>query len=253
MQLMLKNGIFIATLMLSGCATTQNSDTESDNNDPFESLNRVTYSFNSAIDKAVLRPIAKGYDTVAPEPVKIGVSNFYSNLEEVPTVVNDILQGKIYDAFSDLGRFIINTTLGLAGLIDVASDLGFEKHDEDFAQTLGAWGFESGPYLMLPIFGPSSIRGLVRMPVDSYSSLTQDVDHISTRNSIYFMEIVDLRYRLLALDEQLEDALDEYSFVRDAYRMRREYLVYDGDPPEEDDFYDEDCEDDEDCDDEFID
>jgi len=237
--------------MLAGCATTSNDTTDPE--DPFESFNRASYSFNSAVDKAILKPVAKGYDAVTPEPMKIGISNFFSNLDELRTILNDILQGKISDAFSDAGRFLINTTLGLAGFIDVASDLGFEEHDEDFGQTLGAWGFDSGAYLVLPFLGPSTIRDVISQPVDSYSSANRYIDHIPTRNTLYFMDLVDLRYRLLAIDSQLEDALDEYTFVRDAFLMRRQYLVYDGNPPEEDDFYDDDCEDDDECEEEIID
>jgi len=238
-------------ILLSGCATTSN--TETDPEDPFESFNRASYGFNSAIDKAILKPVAKGYDAVTPKPVKTGISNFFSNLDEIPTILNDILQGKFADAFSDTGRFLINTTLGLAGFIDVATDLGLEEHDEDFGQTLGAWGIESGPYLVLPFLGPSTIRDVVGQPVDSYSSPKKYIDHVPTRNTVYFIDLIDLRYRLLAIDSQLEDALDEYTFVRDAFLMRRQYQVYDGDPPEEDDFYDDECEDDDSCDDEIID
>ncbi len=232
-------------LIFSGCATT--SDIK-DPTDPYESFNRTSYQFNKAIDDVALRPLAKGYDAVFPGPMKVGISNFFSNLEEVPTTVNSVLQGKFADALSDLGRFIINTTLGLAGFMDVATDLGLEKHDEDFGQTLGVWGVSSGPYLVLPFLGPSTMRDVVGKPLDSTYSLQNDIDHIPTKNSIYFMELIDLRYRLLALDSQLEDAIDEYSFVRDAFMMRLEYKVYDGNPPEDEDFYDD--FDDEDCDEE---
>ena len=240
--------------LLSGCASIPAD--EADPADPYESFNRASYNFNSAIDKVILKPIAKGYDAIAPKPIKVGISNFFANIDEIPTILNGLLQGKFLDSLSDTGRFIINTTLGLAGFIDVASDLGLEEHDEDFGQTLGAWGFESGAYIVLPLFGPSTVRDAIGQPIDGLYSLTQNVDHIPTKNSIYFMDLLDLRYRLLALDSQLEDAIDEYSFVRDAFMMRREYQVYDGNPPEDEDFYDdfEDCEeDDDDCEDEILD
>ncbi|MFT5519721.1 MAG: phospholipid-binding lipoprotein MlaA [Enterobacterales bacterium] len=242
----------ILVLILSGCASS--TDNYDDPNDPYEAFNRASYSFNKAIDSAILKPVAKGYDAVTPEPVKIGVSNFFSNLGELPTIFNDLLQGKISDAFSDLGRFIINSTLGLAGLFDVATDLGLDENDEDFGQTLGAWGFESGSYLMLPLLGPTTVRDLIGTPADGYLTFSELVDHIPTRNTLYFLRLVDLRYRLLPIDAQLEDALDEYTFVKDAFLMRREYQVYDGNPPEDEDFYDDfydDCE--EDCDDDIID
>lgn len=251
MQQKIKIFILVAVLLISGCATTSGPDSET--NDPFESFNRMTYSFNSTLDKTILRPVAKGYDTITPKPIKTGFSNFFSNLDEIPTILNGLLQGKFSNAFSDTGRFLINTTLGLAGFIDVATDLGFEQNDEDFGQTLGVWGIDSGPYLVLPLLGPSSTRDIFSRTVDSYTSLTREVGHIPTRNSIYLMDLIDLRYRLLAIDGQLEDALDEYTFVRDAYLMRRQYQVYDGDPPEEDDFYDDECFDDEDmCDDDEV-
>jgi len=230
---------------LAGCATSP--DNENNVDDPFESLNRKTYSFNSTLDRTLVKPVAQGYDAVVPDPLKIGVSNFFANLDEIPTIANDLLQGKVSDAANDTGRLLINTTLGLAGFIDVASDLGLQQHDEDFGQTLGVWGFNTGPYLVLPFFGPSTSRGLIGQPVDSYYSPKSHIDHIRTRNTFYAIEVLDLRYRLLAIDSQLEDAFDEYSFVRDAYLMRTQYQVYDGNPPEED-FYDEECfDDEEDC------
>ncbi|MFT5452907.1 MAG: phospholipid-binding lipoprotein MlaA, partial [Enterobacterales bacterium] len=186
-----------------------------------------------------------------PEPVKIGVSNFFSNLGELPTILNDLLQGKISDAFSDTGRFIINSTLGLAGLLDVATDLGLDENDEDFGQTLGTWGFDTGSYLMLPLLGPTTVRDAIGMPVDGYLSFSKHIDHIPTKNTLYLFRVVDVRYRLLAIDGQLEDTLDEYAFVKDAFLMRREYQVYDGNPPEDENFYDDCIEDD--CDYEIID
>lgn len=240
--------LIILFTLLSGCASIPQDEANPD--DPFESFNRTSHNFNSAIDKAVLKPIAKGYDAVAPKPLKIGISNFFSNLDEIPTIINGILQGKFLDSLNDTGRLLINSTLGLAGFIDVATDMGLEQHDEDFGQTLGAWGFDSGAYIVLPFLGPSTVRDVLGQPVDRSYSLQQDVEHIPTRNSIAFMDLVDLRYRLLPLDSQLEDAIDEYSFVRDAFMMRREYQVYDGNPPEDEDFYDDfdDCDDDdEDC------
>jgi len=235
--------ILILSTIILGCATTEGIK---DPADPFESLNRTSYKFNSAIDKIALKPLAKGYDAIFPRPIKTGFSNFFSNLDEVPTTVNSILQGKIGYAFADLGRFIINSTLGLAGFIDVASSIGLDKHDEDFGQTLGAWGISSGPYLVLPLFGPSSLRDISAKPIDGTYSVQGNIDHIATKNTSYFLELIDLRYRLFAIDSQLKDAIDEYTFVRDAYLMRREYQVYDGNPPEDEDFYDD--FDDEDCD-----
>jgi len=241
----------LCLVILAGCATRPDSDIN--NHDPLESFNRASYSFNSTIDKALIRPAAKGYDAVMPKPVKTGISNFFANLDEIPTIVNDLLQGKVSDAFNDTGPLLINTSLGLAGFIDVATDLGLTQHDEDFGQTLGTWGVGTGPYLVIPLLGPSTTRDAMARPVDNYYSPKKDIEHIRTRNTLYALELLDLRYRLLAIDSQLEDALDEYSFVRDAFLMRREYQVYDGDPPEDEDLYDECFEDGDDCDDEIID
>ena len=249
---MKKFSLVLSTLILmTGCATVE-TPTEGD---PYESFNRSMYDFNKSIDTAVLKPLAEGYDAVTPDPVKTGVSNFFANLDELPTAANQFLQGKLGDGFSDIGRFVINTTIGLGGLFDVATSMGLEAHDEDFGQTLGAWGLKPGPYIVLPILGPTTFRDTVARPADNaIDPLQEAFDHIPSRNSMYFLSLVDLRYRLLPLDAQLEDAVDEYSFVRDAFLMRREFLVYDGDPPEDDDFYDE-CleEDEEDCEDEILD
>ena len=236
--------------LVTGCATVDNPV----DSDPYESFNRTMYDFNKGVDTVVLKPLAEGYDAVMPEPAKIGVSNFFANLDEIPTAANQILQGKFLDALSDLGRFAINTILGVGGLVDVATPLGLEAHDEDFGQTLGAWGFDSGSYIVLPFLGPSSVRDVFRIPADNAVSVQDDIDHVPTRNTMHFLNLVDLRYRLLPLDAQLEDAVDEYTFVRDAYLMRREFLVYDGNPPEPDDLYDDDClDDDDECYDEILD
>lgn len=238
-------------IALTGCATVDNT-VESD---PYESFNRTMYDFNKGVDTVVLKPLAEGYDAVLPDPAKQSVSNFFSNLDEIPTAVNQLLQGKFLDATSDLGRFIINTTIGLGGLFDVATKMGIDSHSEDFGQTLGYWGVDSGPYLVLPFLGPSSGRDVFSRPVDNLVSVQNDMDHIPTRNTLHFLNLLDLRYRLLALDAQLEDAVDEYSFVRDAYLMRRQFQVYDGNPPEPEDLYDDECfeEDELDCDDEILD
>ena len=238
-------------ITVTGCATVDSST----DSDPYESFNRTMYDLNKGVDTVVLQPLAKGYDAVLPEPAKQSISNFFSNLDEIPTAVNQLLQGKLLDATSDLGRFIINTTIGLGGLFDVATKMGIESHNEDFGQTLGYWGLEPGPYLVLPFLGPSSARDILSRPVEDLVSVQKAIDHIPTRNSLYFLDLLNLRYRLLALDGQLEDAVDEYSFVRDAYLMRRQFLVYDGNPPEPEDLYDDECfaEDELDCDDEILD
>ena len=227
-------------VLLSGCATRGSIEA-----DPYEGWNRGVYKFNKGIDKAVLKPVARGYQAITPDPVETGISNFFSNLFEPLTVLNDLLQGKFGQAGQDSARFLINSTIGLAGFFDPASRMDLPKHDEDLGQTLGTWGVGSGPYLMLPFLGPATVRdGLARF-VETYPySPIYDVDHVPTRNVIYGFFVIDLRARLLPLEEQLENAIDEYAFIRDAYLQRREFLIYDGNPPLEDDEceFEDDCE-----------
>ncbi len=215
-------------LLLGGCAATPAKNPA----DPFEPLNRSVYQFNDALDRAVAKPVAKGYDAVMPETGKIMVSNFFSNLDDVLVTLNDLLQFKLVQATSDFGRILINTSVGVLGLVDVASQAGFEKHDEDFGQTLGYWGINSGPYLMLPILGPASVRDGIGFYVDTRPSLMRRVKHMRTRNQLYLTRGVNRRAQLLEQEKVIEGAvIDRYEFIRDAYLQRRQSLVYDGNPP----------------------
>lgn len=214
-----------ALLVLAGCATPAN------HYDPLESVNRPIYKFNETADRYVLKPVAKGYDFVLPGFVKKGVSNFFGNINDVFTAANGLLQGKPKQAGSDTLRVALNTTLGLGGLFDVATVVGLEKHDEDFGQTLGYWGMGSGPYLMLPLLGPTTARDSLRYPIDFYLSPTSEIDSVRVRNSLRGLNIVDKRRSLFRIDPLLEDALDPYTFVRDAYLQQRYNAVWDGKPP----------------------
>ena len=222
--------IAISSVMLvSGCASTNASRA-----DPFEGVNRATYAFNDAIDNAVLTPVAKGYQAVTPGFFRAGVSNVFTNIGDVAVALNNLLQGKGGDAVSDAGRFLVNSTLGVLGLFDVATPMGLEKHDEDFGQTLGKWGVNSGPFLMLPLMGPATLRDAVSRPVDGYAGYYRYVHHIPTRNSAFGLEIIDLRAHLLGASSTLDTAaLDKYQFIRDAYLQRRLRAVYDGKAPQE--------------------
>ena len=216
-------------LILSGCASTTTSKA-----DPLEGLNRATYAFNDAVDRAVLEPVAKGYQAVTPGFFRAGVSNLFMNIGDVATSLNNLLQGKAGHAASDAGRFLVNSTLGVLGLFDVATPMGLEKHNEDFGQTLGAWGVNSGPFLMLPLMGPSTLRDASSRPVDSYAGYARYVDHIPTRNSTFGLEIIDLRANLLGASSTLDTAaLDKYQFIRDAYLQRRLRSIYDGKAPQD--------------------
>lgn len=212
-------------LLVSGCATTNGPD-------PWEGLNRKTYAFNDALDTAVLKPVAQGYVKVVPGFAREGVSNFFDNLDDIGTALNNVLQGKPKEGISDAGRFVVNTVFGFFGLWDVATPMGLEKHYEDFGQTLGVWGVQSGPYLVLPLLGPSSARDAPARAVDPswfYSS------HIKPERAYWGMWTLDkvrTRAGLLQAESTLDAAaLDKYSFIRDAWLQRRRSQVYDGNPP----------------------
>lgn len=217
------------TLGLAGCAT------QGDPNDPLEPMNRGIHNFNEAVDKAVIKPVAQGYDAVTPGPVKTGVRNFFSNLNDVTVLANDILQLKLAQGSSDFLRIAFNSSFGLLGLLDVASEMGLRKHAEDFGQTLGRWGVGSGPYLVLPFLGPSNFRDTVGYVVDTeYTDLVRLHDDVSTRNPTLALRVVSRRADLLEAKEAVDQAaLDGYEFTRDFYLERRRSLVHDGKPPVE--------------------
>ncbi len=213
-------------LLCAGCATVPSG--KPDPRDPWERFNRTSFAINDALDRAALKPVAKAYKKVTPRIVRTGVSNFISNLDTISTVVNDVLQGKMRQAGQDSARFLMNTTLGLGGLFDPASAAGLERNDEDFGQTLGKWGVKSGPYLMLPLLGPSTVRdSFARIP-DQFTHPVNYLEDDSTRYLIRAVDVLDLRAGLLDLDAQLEKSYDRYAFVRTAWLQRREYMVTDG-------------------------
>ena len=213
-------------LVLTGCATT------ADNKDPWESLNRKTFAFNDAVDKAVLKPVAQGYVQVVPGVARTGINNFFSNLEDVGNSFNNILQGKMVDGINDAGRVMLNTTMGIGGLIDVASINGMEKHNEDFGQTLGWWGVQSGPYLVIPLLGPSTMRDAPAKVVDPQWYWPRLIDNDTVYWSLWGLDKVRVRAQLLQGESVLEQAaLDRYAFIRDAWLQRRRSQVYDGNPP----------------------
>jgi phospholipid-binding lipoprotein MlaA len=219
--------IALLPLLLNGCASTPNTNPK----DPYEGFNRGVYKFNDTFDKAILKPVAKGYDAVLPGPVRTMLNNFFSNLDDVGVTINDLLQLKFKQAASDGSRVLFNSTFGLLGLINVTDRL--EKHNEDFGQTLGYWGVGSGPYLMLPFFGPSSIRDSAGLYADGYTSVIINTKDVPTRNSLYVTDKVNTRARLLKQEDALDEAADRYAFIRDFYLARRQSLVYDGNPPQE--------------------
>jgi len=214
--------------LVGGCATVGGNP-----NDPLEGYNRAMFSFNDSVDKAFVKPVAKGYKEVMPRFARTGVTNFFSNLGDVWIGINNVLQGKIGRGVSDFGRFAINTTVGIAGLFDVASKAGLQKHNEDFGQTLGRWGMGSGPYVVLPLLGPSDVRdGFSLFAVDWHGDPLWYVNNIPTRNELVAGRFVDQRANLLDASRLMEEAaLDPYAYVRSAYLQHRRSLVYDGNPP----------------------
>jgi len=190
------------------------------------------YSVHDGIDTVLLKPVATGYAAVLPDPVQTGVTNFFSNIGDVMIAVNNLLQGKVKDAGSDLGRVAINTTLGVAGIFDVASSEGIPKHDEDFGQTFGRWGVGEGAYVFLPILGPRNVRDTAGVWLDLWLDPVNYIDDVPVRNSLWALRAVNVRANLLPADKVIEEAaLDKYSYIRDAYLQNRRNLVYDGNPP----------------------
>jgi phospholipid-binding lipoprotein MlaA len=222
--------LLLSLAFLGGCASTNNP------RDPMEPMNRAFYSFNDGVDNALLKPIAEGYRAVLPSFARTGVSNFFSNINDVLIALNNLLQGKIVNAISDLGRVVVNTTIGVLGLMDPATEIGLEKHNEDFGQTLGYWGIGDGAYLVIPLLGPSNVRDAVGKVVDFKTDPITYVNHMRTRNVLWGTRIISNRADLLDTSKILEAAaLDPYEFVRDAYLQRRRNLVHDGSPPPDND------------------
>ncbi len=220
--------VIFLLIFMSGCSTMSTSK-----NDPLEPMNRAIFGFNEIIDDNVLKPVAKTYKYITPDPVETGVSNFFSNVGEVSTIANDVLQLKFSQASYDLARFSINTTIGILGIFDVASSMGFEKNKEDFGQTLGYWGIPQGPYLVIPFFGPSSIRDAPGLYADMQISPIEQL-HNKEELGLTTLKIVDIRARLLRATKILDAAAkDKYIFIRESYLQQRETLVNDGKNTEE--------------------
>lgn len=226
--------VFAALLvawLAAGCSTMTD---RADAYDPWEGLNRKTFAFNDALDQAVLKPVAKGYEKVTPGFVREGVNNFFGNLEDVGTGLNNFLQGKVGQGLSDTGRVVVNTVLGVFGLWDVATPMGLEKHDEDFGQTLGSWGVPPGPYFVIPILGPSTVRDAPARFVDPQWYWPRVLDNDTLYWSIFGVDKVRQRANLLKAETLLDEAaIDRYTFIRDAWWQRRRNQVYDGNPPKE--------------------
>lgn len=200
-----------------------------EDSDPYESFNRKVYRFNSAVDRAVLKPLARGYDRLLPDTVQRRIGNLFRNLAEPTVAINNLLQGKVHDAFAVTARFLANTTLGIGGLFDVASQAGVPRQQEDFGQTLAKWGAQPGPYIVLPFLGPRTVRDSFGLVADWYTDPVTYIDDESVRYSVRGLNLVDIRWQLMDASRVLEQATDdEYLFVREAYLQRRNNLIRDG-------------------------
>jgi phospholipid-binding lipoprotein MlaA len=222
--------MLVGVLLLAGCATGPKANPA----DPLEPWNRGVYQFNDVLDRNVLKPVATAYQESVPELLRRGVGNFFGNLGDAWTTVNSVLQLKGQAAGESFTRFWVNTVFGLGGVLDVASEMQIPRHNEDFGQTLGYWGIGSGPYLVLPLLGPSTVRDTAALPAEWRGDLVTHLEPGSTRTSLFVTRVVDRRARLLKQESLMDQAaLDKYSFLRDSYLQYRRNLVYDGNPPEE--------------------
>ena len=221
--------IGVAAILASGCASVSGSSYMSDPNDPWQTVNRPVFAINDAFDQGLFKPLAEGYNAITPEPIRNGVTNFFSNLNELDNVINNFFQGKITESATSLGRFVVNSTIGIGGLLDVASNIGLEKSREDLGQTLGVLGTGSGPYVVLPLLGSSSVRDIPGRVLSMYLNPLAWLDDISFRNIMVGINAVDDRSNLLAKEDIAKEiSNDKYTLYKDAYLEEREFQVLDG-------------------------
>lgn len=219
-----------ALVLLQACATVTNPDPR----DPLESFNRSMFGFNDVVDRAVIKPVATVYRDATPRWIRQGVANFFGNLSDVWSAVNNGLQLRGREMGDSIGRVMVNSTIGIAGLFDVATDLNIERHSSDFGLTLGRWGVGPGPYVVLPLLGPYTLREIAALPLDQQGNLVNQITDESTRTGLTVLNVVDLRSQYLRAGDVVEGAaLDKYSFMRDSYLQRQRNKVYDGNPPDE--------------------
>jgi len=239
--------IAISMLLVSACSSIPAAPKDQRSpKDPWEPMNRQIHGFNEGLDKVTLKPVAKAYEAVIPKILRTGVGNFSSNLRAPLNIIASLLQGKGKKSLSESGRLLANSTFGLLGFLDVATDMGLEKQNEDFGQVFATWGIPDGPFVSIPVFGPRTVRDAVAIPFNFLADPLFWVDNASVRDKIYFTRLVDVRQRLFSAETLIEDSQDKYISIREAYLQNRLFLIYDGDPPQKDDEFDEFLEEEED-------
>jgi len=233
--------LLACTAVLAGCATSMPAAPKDERSpaDPWEPMNRRIKAFNDTVDRYTFKPLAKGYQAIVPGKMQRGIHNFSTNLFAPLYIVNNLLQGKFRRSLSETGRFLANTIWGVGGFIDVGSDLGMETYREDFGQTLAVWGVPDGPYVVVPILGPRTLRDASMIPLNFAADPTYWIEEDSTRWSLYLVRAVDLRASLFSAEALIKDSYDPYLTIRESYLQNRKYLIYDGEPPTDDDFYDD--------------
>ena len=222
--------LLLIAMSLSACATTENPD-------PLEKFNRTMFTVNRVGDKIIYKPFGKAYKAVVPSFARKGVNNFFDNLKTPRSSVNNLLQGKPGRGFNELARFIFNSTIGVGGLFDIAAAGGMDRYDEDFSQTLAVWGIPEGPYVVIPIWGPRSLLSTVTLPVDIRSDLQYHFGNTGTRDKLYILRLIDTRAQLLTTEAILMKSHDPYIAFREAFLQNRQFNIYDGDQPIDEDFY----------------
>lgn len=227
------HALIFLMLGLTGCASQRSAERDR-NPDPFEPANRLIYRINDIGDRYVAKPVAKAYEGALPQAFRAGANNFLENLRYPITIINDFLQGKIRQGGADLARFAINSTVGVLGIFDPATEIGLRANDEDFGQTLAVWGVPQGPYLMVPVFGPYTLTHGLGALVDTQASLMTQYPDSSLTGKVGGWYLVHKRYRILGADEEIQRAFDPYLFIRDAYLQHRQFQIYDGDVPDDD-------------------
>lgn len=227
--------------MASSCATSIPAAPKDQRaaSDPWEPLNRRVNAFNNNVDRFTLKPLAKGYEAVVPQVMRQGINNFSRNLLIPLSIINNLLQGKPKRSLSETGRFLANSTWGIGGLFDMGSALGLEPYREDFGQTLAVWGIPDGPYVVIPVLGPRTLRDATMIPLNFAADPLFYMNHDKTRRTIYFVRAIDVRARLFTAEALIEGSFDRYLSIRESYLQHRQFLIFDGDPPEDEDFYDD--------------